>query len=342
MVAFPKSVLRFLLLFIAWCGLSVSRAESVSFDGVDDHVAIGTDTGLATQRFTIETWFKRAAGGVTELVNTTQSYPLISRGNAANYFLGIASDGRLHGQVKTSGGTRYSIFSAVVPTGEWHHGALTYDGAALRLYLDGALVSTSTIGAFTLDTTTAGTRLGQIIYLGVPYGGFSGQMDEVRIWNSARSQAQIQAHLGVPLEFSPGLLARWGFDGGVTLSSGLNEISSTLTNGAVYSMASPPLANSQPTATLTAPAGPITANNSAPITFTATASDPDDAVVRVEFHDSTGKLGEAVTAPYTFVWNPTLGSRTIRAVAVDAAGHVNGTMVSVQVNITAVAGSEAR
>ncbi len=336
-----SATLRALLFsVIIFCG-STLRAESVVFDGVDDHVAIGADSALATSKFTVETWFKRAAGGVTELVNTTQSYPLISRGNAANFFLGIASDGRLHGQVKSPSGFRYSLFSAsAVPVGEWHHGALTYDGSILRLYLDGVQVSFSS-PATTLDTTTAGTRLGQIVYLSVPYGAFAGKMDEVRIWNSARTQAQIQTHMGVPLEFAPGLLARWGFDGGVTTSSGLNEIASTLANGAAYVADVPPLANTQPRATLTAPTGPINADNASPIAFTATASDADDTIVRVEFHDQLRKLGEVATAPYTFLWNPTIGNHTVRAVAVDAAGHVNGATAITQVNITAVAGSEA-
>lgn len=336
---FSASTIRIAVCFIAFLIGSLVRAESVSFDGVDDHVSVGADAGLGAPAFTIETWFKRAAGGTTVLVNTTDSYPLISRGNAANYFLGIASDGRLHGQVKTSGGSRYSLFSTVVPAGEWHHGALTYDGAAMRLYLDGVLASSSNI-VITPDTTTAGTRLGQIIYLGVPYGAFLGQMDEVRVWNVARTQAEIQLHRNVPVEFAPSLLTRWSFDASAN-STGIYATTGSLENGASYSTDVPPLTDSQPFATLTAPTSAVNLDNSAPIIFTAAASDLDDAVVRVEYHDQFGKLGEATVAPYTFSWMPLLGSRNVRAVAVDAAGHKNGSAQGVDVNISLAAGSEA-
>ena len=324
-------------------GTMPGNAESVSLDGVDDYIAIGSDSGLATQRFTIEAWIKRASGGTLVTVNNTSSYPLISRGNAANYFLGLASDGRLHGQFKSSTGTRTSLFGAVVPLSQWTHVAMTYDGTFPRLYINGLLNSSTTVTA-TLDTATTGTRLGQILDAGVPSGAFAGQMDEVRIWNVARKQPDILANMAVPLAFAPNLLARWGFDGTTNptvTGSGLNEIAATLSNGAAYVADTPSITNIQPTASITAPAGPINADNSATITFSAAASDPEDAIVRVEYHDQFSKLGQATVPPYTFEWNPTIGNHVVRAVAVDAAGHVNGAMTGVSANITPTAGGEA-
>jgi hypothetical protein len=53
----------------------------------------------------------------------------------------------------------------------------------------------------------------------------------------------------------------------------------------------------------------------------ATATDPDGTVVRVVFYDGSTRLGQADSAPYTFVWkNATPGNHLVSARAVDNAG----------------------
>jgi hypothetical protein len=55
-----------------------------------------------------------------------------------------------------------------------------------------------------------------------------------------------------------------------------------------------------------------------PVTLQAAASDADGAVVRVEFRDGTNSLGVVSNPPYDLVWsNPTVGTHTLTAVAVD-------------------------
>jgi gliding motility-associated-like protein len=54
------------------------------------------------------------------------------------------------------------------------------------------------------------------------------------------------------------------------------------------------------------------------MTITATASDSDGSVTKVEFFHGTTKLGEDLTAPYTFIWNNVLeGTYSLHAVATD-------------------------
>ena len=57
-----------------------------------------------------------------------------------------------------------------------------------------------------------------------PETEFDGDIDEVRIWSVARSQADIAAHIGHPLNGNkPNLLAYWKFDEG----SGTNTVDAT-------------------------------------------------------------------------------------------------------------------
>jgi Bacterial Ig domain len=70
----------------------------------------------------------------------------------------------------------------------------------------------------------------------------------------------------------------------------------------------------------------------AKIALTATASDADGTVTRVEFFNGTTKLSEDTTAPYTDQWNTgAAGTYRLTARATDNAG---GTKTSNELTIT--------
>jgi hypothetical protein len=56
-----------------------------------------------------------------------------------NYFLGITSTGFIGADFedKVNGGNHPVWGTTMVPVGEWHHIAATYDGQTWKLYLDG-------------------------------------------------------------------------------------------------------------------------------------------------------------------------------------------------------------
>jgi hypothetical protein len=82
-------------------------------------------------------------------------------------------------------------------------------------------------------------------------------------------------------------------------------------------------ANVPPAVALTAPTNGSSFVAPANISLTATASDPDGTVVKVEFFDGANKLGEDTTAPYSFAWNSVApGNYTLTARATDNRGAV--------------------
>ena len=111
------------------------------------------------------------------------------------------------------------------PVSVWHHAAVTYDTATdtWNLYLDGNLERTLAVGGnFTPETTSIqhaglGTAMTST---GVAAGFFNGVLDEVRIWNVARSQAQIQAARDQELTSGTGLIARYGLNEGTGTAVG--------------------------------------------------------------------------------------------------------------------------
>jgi hypothetical protein len=73
----------------------------------------------------------------------------------------------------------------------WSHLASTYDGATLRLYLNGVLVS-SQATAGTLSASSGVLRIGGN---GVWPEWFAGLIDEVRVYNRALSAGEIQTDM---------------------------------------------------------------------------------------------------------------------------------------------------
>jgi PKD repeat protein len=81
-----------------------------------------------------------------------------------------------------------------------------------------------------------------------------------------------------------------------------------------------PPANSAPTVSLTGPSDGATFAAPASITLTATASDVDENLSRVEFYNGPTLLGADAAAPYELTWsNVPVGTYTLTARAVDAA-----------------------
>jgi hypothetical protein len=94
--------------------------------------------------------------------------------------------------------------------------------------------------------------------------------------------------------------------------------------------------NIPPTISITSPANNTNFAPPAAITITATASDADGSIAKVEFFNGTTKLGEDATAPYSFTWvNVGVGNYSVIAKATDNKG-ASQTSSSVAVSVSTV------
>jgi hypothetical protein len=82
-----------------------------------------------------------------------------------------------------------------LPLNAWTHLATTYDGATLRLYVNGMEVGSQT-GGGSIQVSTGRLRIGGHAVWGE---WFAGRIDEVRIYNRALSPAEIQANMAAPV-----------------------------------------------------------------------------------------------------------------------------------------------
>lgn len=183
------------------------NASALDFDGIDDKVNCDTtiSTTLSdTNKLTVEAWIKTTRDSNVETIvsnhgnGSSTQFDLRTVNGEFNCFIGF-------GSYVVTGGT-------VIPD-TWQHVAMVFDGNSVTLYVDGVNVGTTpTPSNYTLPTSVAPMILG---YNG--YGEiFKGQMDEVRVWNKALTQTEIQNNKNC--ELGPGqtnLLAYYQFNQGL-------------------------------------------------------------------------------------------------------------------------------
>ena len=113
---------------------------------------------------------------------------------AAAYALYTGTSGNLSFYISDGGAFYLSPdASQSVWDGNWHLVAGTYDGASVRLYVDGVQVGTGTPAATSINYTGLDhTNFDIGAYRGTCTLGFTGAIDEVRVFNRALAASEIQ------------------------------------------------------------------------------------------------------------------------------------------------------
>ena len=178
----------------------------------------------ATTNFTIECWFKRIGTGSTASTGTggISGVPLVTKGRGesesqslnCNYFLGHTSGNLLVADFEELSGPNHPLTGThAFSSNVWHHAALTYDGANLKLYLDGALDNSVAASGVPDYTSIQRAALGSALNSSrAPAGFFAGIIDEARIWNYARTQTQIQSAMNTEITFGGRLAGALGIE----------------------------------------------------------------------------------------------------------------------------------
>lgn len=195
----------FLLIF---CGHSVSAqtGRALSFDGTDDYVSL--PNGLSGS-YTKEVWINPAS---------FTGFPNILSGTGTAIFLNAGRLATGH----STGGFSQIVDPATLVAGTWYHVAVTYNAGTgdMQLYKNGVLIQTATsVPAYTEPMLEIGR------YNSANH--FNGSIDEVRLWNTVRTGAQISGNMNCELTGDePGLLAYYNFNQG--MAGGTNAGVTTL------------------------------------------------------------------------------------------------------------------
>jgi hypothetical protein len=119
-----------------------------------------------------------------------------------------------------------------------------------------------------------------------------------------------------------------------SLTSVATDDAGAATTSAACSVTVNTPANVPPAVSLTSPANGTVSTAPASFTLTASASDSDGTVAKVDFYAGVSLLGTAASAPYSFAWSSVApGTYSLTAVATDNAGAATtSSAVSVTIN----------
>jgi hypothetical protein len=110
--------------------------------------------------------------------------------------------------------------------------------------------------------------------------------------------------------------------GSYTLTARATDTAGAVTTSAPVAVVVTAPANVAPTVALTSPANGTVVKSGTAVVVTASASDKDGTIARVEFYAGATLIGSAASAPYQVTWRPALGTFTLTARAYDNAGAV--------------------
>jgi len=123
----------------------------------------------------------------------------------------------------SSGNHVVGTTTAVLTANQWQHVAVTYDGRGgataadgIAIYVDGALQGVFRINDAAYVAMENGTAPLEMGREGPQWNMYDGGMDDVRIWNVARTVTQIQGTMNNELAGTEtGLIAYWRFNEGL-------------------------------------------------------------------------------------------------------------------------------
>lgn len=196
-------------------GTGIIPERGLTFDGVDDRVQRNSNGSVFEfgANATWELWMKKtfaSAAGNPVLVanrntNTTRwSCQLTSNGQALGFW----------------NGSSFATWSYAFNQNQWYHVAFVQTGSSMETFVNGVSLGVQSI------TSSSQTNLPLMMGSNGTGEYFKGTLDEIRIWNVARTPAQIQANMNSDVAQQSGLVAYYRFDQGIAggNNAGLTEL----------------------------------------------------------------------------------------------------------------------
>ena len=157
--------------------------SSIGLDGVNDTVRVPNVAALnSSTAMSLELWINVAAlPSTSATLARKEGQSLLRLTSTGNIVFRLWKGGAIT-EVGTANGT--------VTANAWHHIVATWDGATMRIYVNGTVRASRSL-AGPVDVTTAD------LYLGSSYNSYDrygGKLDEVAVYAAALPEARINAH----------------------------------------------------------------------------------------------------------------------------------------------------
>ncbi|MBL8814158.1 MAG: hypothetical protein JNM43_28575, partial [Planctomycetaceae bacterium] len=172
-------------------GTGRGTSPAFQFNGIDQYVSVANNALLnPTTAMSVSAWFTASVtSGYQSLINKINHL-----GGTADdsYAVMLEPDGKVRWQVDTNNGDFILQFTPAVDLrdGQFHHVAATYDGALMKLYVDG-LLAASRAATGTIVTTTTPLFLGAFLSGGSPAGFLNGKLEDAAIFGRSLSASEV-------------------------------------------------------------------------------------------------------------------------------------------------------
>lgn len=160
-----------------------------------------------TTAMSIEAWVNRTTTAAwRSIISKDSSVGFIQ------YNFAINANHQLEFIVNTTGGFHQFTSAGIVPAG-LNHVAATFDGSVFRFYVNGNIFLDTTVATSTIIPSNFGVTIGNDAVASTP---FTGVIDELKIWNTARTENEIRLNMHTRLanSSSVNLMAYYRFDEG--------------------------------------------------------------------------------------------------------------------------------
>jgi len=158
---------------------------AMRFNGTTGYIQVANNANLnLVGDFTLELWARPTVldGSIRTVLQKSTS----------QYRIGLNNNNAWRGTVYADTVTYSLVAPTAATVGQWHHLVLTRNGSTIKFYVNGVSVATQTNAG---NPIKAGTGILAIGRSGPTSGAyFSGDLDEVAIYNTALPESRIVAH----------------------------------------------------------------------------------------------------------------------------------------------------
>jgi hypothetical protein len=205
-----------------------TSGNALNFDGTDDYILTGINPAtMLDQTFTLEAWVNPRTASAFRGIGGDHT------GTQGIVFGQYGSSSWSFGAYDTANTGLPDVTISVIPLNQWSHVAAVYVGGvsgSITVYLNGVQVGQSTWSNRSFGHLTT-------FYIGQAFNGadrrFDGQIDEFRVWSTARTATEIRQNMFRELGATTGLQAVYHLNessGTNASDSSGNNRTGTLTN----------------------------------------------------------------------------------------------------------------
>jgi len=184
---------------VGWSA-SGKYGSALSFSGTAGNVSIPNSPSVnISSSYTVSAWINP-----TSLSSSQYKTILIKGSSSCGYWLQLTNANQISGGFELSSNcssyTEHITTGVSLQTNTWYHIATVFDNAAntFKIYLNGNQILSQTENSAPVPNT-GNLTFGQSGYAGGNYERWSGLIDEVRVYNRALTQSEIQPDMNTPI-----------------------------------------------------------------------------------------------------------------------------------------------